>query len=80
MNRRNFLRAFTVTAGGILVAEELLSTKTYFLPPRRLGVWQPLRDYYAIDVWSPVTIERLWIDKVEFGNITEYKGLETCPL
>lgn len=34
ISRRKFLTsAFVATAGGILVVKELLSTKTYFLPP-----------------------------------------------
>lgn len=32
MNRRKFL-SYALSAGGVLIAAELLSTKSYFLPP-----------------------------------------------
>jgi hypothetical protein len=39
MNRRKFLAAsLAATTGGILVAADLLSTKTFFLPPN--GGWR----------------------------------------
>jgi hypothetical protein len=33
VNRRNFVRNLVYSAGGILIGEELLSTRTIFLPP-----------------------------------------------
>lgn len=43
MNRRKFLAAsLGATAGGILVAADVLSTKTFFLPPA--GGWRQDRD------------------------------------
>jgi hypothetical protein len=38
MNRRKFITELALSAGGILVAKELLSTKTYFLSP--YGGWR----------------------------------------
>lgn len=41
MNRRKFLAAsLAATTGGILVAADVLSAKTFFLPPAG-GWWQP---------------------------------------
>lgn len=53
MDRRRFLRAaFVATAGGILVARDLISTKTYFLPPA--GGWPHDWRWRNADVWVGV--------------------------
>lgn len=52
MNRRKFLAAsLAATTGGILVAADLLSTKTFFLPPA--AGWRPQ---------IPIVYGRSWLD------------------
>lgn len=62
MNRRNFLTgAIAATTGGILVAADVLSTKTIFLPPK--GGWNandltrvPETRYHTISITTPINL------------------------
>lgn len=64
MNRRNFLAASLAgTTGGILVAADMLSTKTFFLPPAGGWLQKPRPIIYGtieatmpVHPWSVATV------------------------
>lgn len=63
MNRRKFLTGLALSAGGILVGEELLKSKTYFLPPS--GGWNKgLPIIYGEGA-------ELWLDGKLIGRVHE---------
>jgi len=59
MNRRRFLKSLVYSAGGILIAEELLVNRTYFLPPRDKYGYSYAFDMASYDdftVWMKVRL------------------------
>jgi hypothetical protein len=74
VNRRGFLRNLGLTAAGVLVAEDLLSTKTFFLPPAK-GWYQGIRmrevqQYDINNDWMPIRHDAAWL--LPNGEIKQY--------
>lgn len=73
MNRRGFLKSLVMSAGGLLVAKDILKERTYFLPPS--GGWDI--DHYVFSFYN-LPKQGQWHQWHEF-DIWEDGPVEVTP-